>query len=115
MHAVFSLKSFRDLNFNSRQVIDKNGDFIGRPPCLCHYQCRIPQLDDYENNIDWNDEDFSCTETFPITEMMTSDKKKSADLTPCVVVDIIEGEIKRCNSTDKLRPLYNMIGICDRK
>jgi hypothetical protein len=67
--------------------------------------------DDYENNIDWNDEDFPHTETSLITEETISNKKRSTELTPCVIVDLIEGEVKRCNSTDQLRPLYNMLGI----
>ncbi|CAG8470597.1 10236_t:CDS:2 [Scutellospora calospora] len=35
---------------------------------------------------------------------------QSSDLTLCVIIDIIEGEIRYCNSKIKLHPLRQMIG-----
>ncbi|RHZ58208.1 hypothetical protein Glove_375g54 [Diversispora epigaea] len=30
---------------------------------------------------------------------------------PCAIIDIIDGKIQRCRSSDKLRPLYQLIGM----
>ena len=33
------------------------------------------------------------------------------ELTPCIIIDFIEGKIQRCGETQKLRPLHNLFGI----
>ncbi|RHZ69143.1 hypothetical protein Glove_290g67 [Diversispora epigaea] len=63
--------------------------------------------EDDENSNEESDDDEDLCITVEDTSIKSPDLKP---LTSCVVIDIIEGEIKRCNSKTNLRPLKQMIG-----
>ena len=57
---------------------------------------------------DLYDESFSTAHDVDTIIERTS--TKNLNLTPCVIVDTIQGEIKRCGSTADLRRLEQMVG-----
>lgn len=74
-------------------------------------------INDEENETDWNEmEDFGPENEYITTtqDAMDTEIENAStlihSLTPCVILDMIQGKIKHCNSTNKLRPLKQMIG-----
>ena len=45
------------------------------------------------------------------TEKEISQISNNNVLIPCAIIDHIDGEIKKCNSTNKLRRLWQLVGI----
>lgn len=73
-------------------------------------------LIDDENDEDWNEmehlnfENESIPAIQDVVDIEIEESTSISNLTSCVILDIIQGKITRCNSVEKLRPLKQMIG-----
>ncbi|UZO04722.1 uncharacterized protein OCT59_025093 [Rhizophagus irregularis] len=73
-----------------------------------------------QQNVSNEDEDeFSETESgeehgeeYDEHDEVISELQDNETLSPCVIIDIFEGKIQRCNSKTNLRRLWQMIGVC---
>jgi len=69
-----------------------------------------------EEEDNWEDvsdvgSNFSKTESEEERDEIITKLKDDEKLSPCVIIDVIEGKIQRCNSETKLRRLWQMVGM----
>src|SRR3954451_25237469 len=81
----------------SIDLLEEYNDKISNNDELEHMFNEIP-----DNTSDIYFEDFEQDEVI--------DDSEHTEFTPCVVIDFIKGEIKRCGELTKLRQLRNLFG-----
>ncbi|GET66812.1 hypothetical protein GLOIN_2v1768551 [Rhizophagus irregularis DAOM 181602=DAOM 197198] len=76
---------------------------------------KLVQQNISEEEDNWEDlsdigSNFSETESDDERDEIITKVPNNENLTPCVVIDMLDGKIQRCNSKKKLRRLWQMIG-----
>ncbi|PKC53416.1 hypothetical protein RhiirA1_510816 [Rhizophagus irregularis] len=68
--------------------------------------------DEEDENITSDTEsNFSESESDEEHDEIITQLKDKQELSPCVIIDVFEGKIQRCNSTTNLRRLWQMVGM----
>src|ERR1044071_8213824 len=65
---------------------------------------------DEQDDISIGNSDTIGTEASDEIEIEIAQNKVST-LSPCVVLDVIDGNLQKCNSTENLRGLWQLVGI----
>ncbi|UZN99315.1 uncharacterized protein OCT59_000593 [Rhizophagus irregularis] len=77
---------------------------------------KLVQQNISEEEDNWEDlsdigSNFSETESDDERDEIITKVPNNENLTLCVIIDMLDGKIQRCNSKKKLRRLWQMIGI----